>query len=97
MWERGQIEWSKKNGNARDLRCMQECGRRSNMVRHIDRIHAGLGNPVKENPFATGSSIRNIHGKSDPPSSSGKLRPNAFQAKDDFFDMSMIGSARSKK
>jgi hypothetical protein len=66
---------------------MQECGRRSNMVRHIDRIHAGLGNPVKENPFATGSSIRNIHGKSDPPSSSGKLRPNAFQAKDDFFDI----------
>jgi hypothetical protein len=57
------------------------------MVRHIDRLHAGLGNPVKENPIATGSSIRNIRGKSDPPSSSGKLRPNAFQAKDDFFDM----------
>jgi hypothetical protein len=70
-----------------DFRCTQECGRRSNMVRHIDRLHDGLGNPIKEKPSATGSSIRNIHVKSDPPSLSGKLRPNAFQAKEDFVDM----------
>jgi hypothetical protein len=67
-----------------DLRCTQECGRRSNMARHIDRLHGGLGNPVKEKPSATGSSIRNIHVKSDPPSLSGKLRPKVFQAKEDF-------------
>jgi hypothetical protein len=71
-----------------DFRCTQECGRRSNMVRHIDRLHGGLGNPVKEKPSATGSSIGNIHVKSDtPPSLSGKLRPNAFQPKEDFVDM----------
>jgi hypothetical protein len=52
------------------------------MVRHIDRLHGGLGNPVKEKPSATGSSIQNIQVKSDPPSSSGNLRPNAFQAED---------------
>jgi len=58
------------------------------MVRHIDRLHGGLESPVKEKPSATGSSIRNIHVKSDiPPSLSGKLRPNAFQAKEDFVDM----------
>jgi hypothetical protein len=69
------------------LCCTQECGRRSNMFRHIDRLHGGLGNPVKEKPSATGSSIRNIHVKSDiPPSLSGKLRPSAFQAKEDFVD-----------
>jgi hypothetical protein len=67
--------------------CTQECGRHSNMVRHIDRLHVGLGNPVKEKPSATGSSIRNIHVKSDPPSSSGKLRSNAFRAEEDFVDM----------
>jgi hypothetical protein len=67
--------------------CTQECGRRSNMARHIDRLHGGLGNPVQEKPSATGSSIPNIHVKSDPPSLSGKLRPNAFQAKEDFVDM----------
>jgi hypothetical protein len=71
-----------------DLRCKQECGRRSNMVRHIDRLHGGLGNPVKEKPSATGSSIRNIHVKSDiPPSLPWKLRPKAFQAKEDFVDI----------
>ena len=71
-----------------DFRCTQECGRRSNMVRHIDRLHGGLGNPVKEKPSATGSSIRNIHVKSDtPPSLSGKLRPKVFQAKEDFVDV----------
>jgi hypothetical protein len=67
--------------------CKQECGRRSNMVRHIDRLHGGLGDPVKEKPSATGSSVRNIYVKSDLPSLSGKLRPNAFQAKEDFVDM----------
>jgi hypothetical protein len=40
---------------------MQECGRRSNMVRHIGRLHGAIGNPVKEKPSATGSSVRNIH------------------------------------
>lgn len=70
-----------------DFRCTQECGRRSNMVRHIDRLHGGLGNPVKEKHSATGSSIRNIHVKSDPPSLSGKLPPNASQPKEDFVDM----------
>jgi hypothetical protein len=57
------------------------------MVRHIDRLHGGLGHPSKENPSATGSSIRNTHFKSDLQSSSGKRRPNAFQAKEDFVDM----------
>ena len=56
------------------------------MVRHIDRLHGGFGSPVKENPFATGSSMRNTHVKSAPPSSSGNLPPNAFQAKEDLFD-----------
>ena len=57
------------------------------MVRHICRIHDGVGNPVKEIPYSTGSSIRNIHVKSDiPPLLSGKLRPSASQAKEDFVD-----------
>jgi hypothetical protein len=56
------------------------------MARHIDRLHGGIGNPVKEKHSATGSSIRNIHVKSDPTSLSGKLRPNAFQAEEDFVD-----------
>ena len=81
-----------------DLRCTQECGRRSNMVRHIDRLHGGLGDPVKENPSATGSSIRNIHVKSDtPPSLSGKCVQRYFKQKKTLSMYVMIGSARSKK
>jgi hypothetical protein len=56
------------------------------MIRHINRLHGGIGNPVKEKPSATGRSIRHIYVKSEPPSSSGKLRPNAFQAKEDLID-----------
>jgi hypothetical protein len=68
------------------LHCTQECGRRQNMIRHINRLYGGIGNPVREKPSATGSSIRDIYVKSEPHSSSGKLRPNAFQAKEDLID-----------
>jgi hypothetical protein len=57
------------------------------MVRHIDRLHGGLDSPVKEKPSATDRPLRYIHVKSAPPSSSGKLSPDAFQAIEDFFDI----------
>jgi hypothetical protein len=68
------------------LRCTQDSSRHGNIVRHIDRLHGGLGNPVKEKPSVTGSSIRNIYVKADPPSLSGNLRPKAFRAKEDIVD-----------
>lgn len=65
------------------LRCMQDSSRRSNMVRHIRRLHSGLGDPVKEKPSATDSPIQNIFVNSDTPSSlSEKGRRNALLAKD---------------
>jgi hypothetical protein len=30
--------------------CKRECSRYSNMIRHIDRMHPGLGKPVKDKP-----------------------------------------------
>jgi hypothetical protein len=57
------------------LRCMQDSSRRSNMVRHIRRLHNGLGDPVKEKPSATDSSIQNMFVYSDRPSSLSRKRP----------------------
>jgi hypothetical protein len=59
------------------------------MVRHIRRLHNGLGDPVKEKPSATDSSIQNIFADSDIPSSlSERGRRNALLAKDnDFVDI----------
>ena len=61
---------------------MQDSSRRSNMVRHIRRLH-GLGHPVKEKPSAVNGSIQNIFVDSDiHPSLSGKWPRNVLQAKD---------------
>jgi hypothetical protein len=70
------------------LHCMQECGRRSNMVRHIYRLHGGLGKPVKEKPSATDHSIQNMFVNSDTPSSPFRKRPLYAHTKvNDVIDM----------
>jgi hypothetical protein len=62
------------------LCCTQECGRRANMIRHIKRIHGGLGSPVKDKPSAIDHSVQNMLVNSDTLSSHSRKRPLNSQA-----------------